>query len=182
MSVPAPPEAISSAGPAVRIRAPTRRTAPPNGRLAPHGRCSPPPARCGRRRLQSQACQIQEARPTRVRETEGGLITDITDEDDLGVGGDVLGEKGLLVIGARGLMLTGRVRFTRSGQVEEVKPALGTDRHHKVLSNKRWGHHEGGRSPKELCCRTALSTHLPFVADVSDRDTSQLPDKRHIGE
>ena len=64
--------------------------------------------------------------------------TDVADEEDLGVGGDVLCEAGFLVVEAQGLVLADGVGFPRGGggHVEQVEPALGTDRDHKVLPGK----------------------------------------------
>lgn len=95
-------------------------------------------------------------------------FTDITDEDDFGVGGDVLCEEGSLVFKGQELMLTGRICFARSGgcQVKEVKPALCTHSNHQVLTNNThtqcWEHHHLNIQDKLLLLIYHF-TSLPFL-------------------
>lgn len=60
--------------------------------------------------------------------------TDVADQHDLGVGGDVLLEDWTLLFLSRECLTVPRsLQGLGRGQVEEVKPAFGAHRHHKVL-------------------------------------------------
>lgn len=152
--LPAPPEAISSAGPAVQIPDPNRRTAPPSGKPAPRGLCSPPPAHSGHHHLQYMHT-LQSNSPStmsfKCRAVEPGF-TDVTNEDDFGVGGNMLGEKGLLVVRQHEFMLTGWVCFSWRGscQIKEVKPAFCSNSNHKILSKR--GRKKNTHRRRTQCC------------------------------
>lgn len=62
--------------------------------------------------------------------------TDVADEDDFGVGRDVLGEERPLLVTRQELVLAGGVRFTGrgGGQVEQVKPSFRAHGDHQVLT------------------------------------------------
>lgn len=123
--------------------------------------------------------QDQYTRWTYSSEKAKWGFTDITDQDDFGVGRDVLGEKRLLVFRGCEFMLTGWIWFTRRGscQVKEVKPALGSNSDHKVLSNgtkkKNTLYHQNFPDSLLQIIKHFI-THPSFVADVSDCDAGQL--------
>lgn len=122
--------------------------------------------------------QDQYTRWTSSSEKAKWGFTDITDQDDFGVGRDVLGEKRLLVFRGCEFMLTGWIWFTRCGscQVKEVKPALGSNSDHKVLSNgtKTYTLYHQNFPDSLLQIINHFITHPSFVADVSDCDAGQL--------
>lgn len=67
-----------------------------------------------------------------------GAFTNVADEDDFGIGRDMLSKQGLLVIKWHEFMLTGGIDFIciDCTQVKEVKPPLSTNSDHKVLAKQ----------------------------------------------
>lgn len=101
--------------------------------------------------------------------------TNIAYQNDFGVGRNMLGEEGPLVIKRKELMLARGLRLVWVGscQIEEVKPALCTHSNDQVLTD---GQEELSRvSRDDIHLPRALScSHLSFVADISNCDARQL--------
>lgn len=120
-------------------------------------------------------------------EGEAGF-TNITDEEDLSVGRNMLGEEGLLVISWWEFMLTGWIWFIRGGgcEVKELKPSLCSNSYYKVLLNQEKKVRHKVRNIikiSETCC---CVTNLLFLCcrhrQQQHRSTSDAKHKSWIRE
>lgn len=94
------------------------------------------------------------------------MPTDVADQHDLGVGGDVLLEDWALLLPAEGLVVPRSIQGLSGRKVTQVKPALGTHGHHQVLGETEVEEGAGrqstgvGDGPRET--RSTLG-FLPFL-------------------